>query len=537
MHSEPLRANISDSSELQTKARPTSAPGWVSRLGAGWAWGLLALGVSWFMVFQELSDEWRLNPQYGYGYMVPFLTIALFLRRWPGRPATSSDRVHWAAPIAAGLVLLIPVIRVCLQANPEWRLLYWLHAAVAVGLSLCAVGFAGGIRWVRFFAPPILFALVAVPWPMLLEQWIIQGLMRVTAWLTVESVGWLGIPAVQHGNVIETTVGLVGIDEACSGVRSLQSALMLSLFLGEMYRFAPGRRLALIGASLLFDLAANLARTSFLVWAAANRGVTQMEAWHDQAGLLVMLIVLPGLLLLGRLLKRGARLATPPQSTHGSLPALPGWLGAGALIWLALGDAGSELWYRSHETHLIPTARWSAAWPTESSHFKKAVVPEKALAILRCSDSQAAAWQDSAGNEWSGFLLKWKPGKNSAQLASGHKPDICFTAAGAKLLEDFGKVVVRVQDFQMAFRHQSFEMNGRIFHVFYCLWPDRISPTEKPLLEDGSQLSRIEAVLAGKRHLGQQVLELVVGGPDSGEQATDTFRATLPGLVQPARLN
>ena len=48
---------------------------------------------------------------------------------------------------------------------------------------------------------------------------------------------------------------------------------------------------------------ANLSRTTFLVWAAANRGMHQMEAWHDTAGILVMLIVLPGLLALAHLMK------------------------------------------------------------------------------------------------------------------------------------------------------------------------------------------------------------------------------------------
>src|SRR5258708_10776582 len=110
--------------------------------------------------------------------------------------------------------------------------------------------------------------LIAVPCPMGLEQSITQGLMRLTAALTVECAGWFGIPCVQHGNVIETTVGLVGIDEACSGVRSLQSALMLSLFLGEMQRFTVPRRLVLIGASLVFDFVATVARNSFFVWSA-----------------------------------------------------------------------------------------------------------------------------------------------------------------------------------------------------------------------------------------------------------------------------
>jgi exosortase/archaeosortase family protein len=365
------------------------------------------------------------------------------------------------------------------------------------------------------------------------EKWAIQGLMRLVAGLTVEVVGWFGIPAVQQGNLIETTVGLVGIDEACSGIRSLQAALMLSLFLGETHRFSVGRRLVLMGASLLFDLLANLTRTSFLVWTAANKGLTQMEAWHDTAGLLIMCIVLPSLLGLAHLLKsRTQPLHRDVMPVPGLVRLIPPWVGIAALLWIVAGEVSSELWYRLHERELIATPRWFAEWPTQSRNFKTTILPEKSLAILRCSNSEGASWEDTQGNQWSGFLLRWKPGKNSAQLAKGHRPDICFPAAGARLQQDFGQVSVKVRDFEIPFRHQSFETGEALVHVFYCLWPDRVSPNEKPLLEDGSQWSRLEAVLAGKRHLGQQVLELVLLGQMTQNEAVAALQRIIPDLIQ-----
>jgi len=519
----------------------------------------LALGICWLFFFQELSGEWRINAQYSYGYAVPLLGLALFWRRWPERPKAvpaASPRVAFAGAI---FLVLLPAIRIVLQANPEWRLLFWLHGFQVIGLSFCFLFWIGGSKWVLFFAPPILFTLIAVPWPMGFEQWAIQGLMRLVAGLTVEVAGWFAIPAVQHGNLIETTAGIVGIDEACSGVRSLQSALMLSLFLGEMHRLSPMRRLGLLGASLVFDLLANLSRTSFLVWAAANRGLSQMEAWHDTAGLLVMFIVLPSLLGLAWLMKPrtakffpGSAGVSPATSSEmetrrrdagaprarlihaglSRLPPIPRWVGVLALLWIAAGEVASETWYRLHETQLIATTRWSVAWPSHSPHFRKTAVPEKALAILRCSNSDAAAWEDDVGNQWSAFMLRWDPGKNSAQLAKGHRPDICFPAAGARLVEDFGQVTVPVRTFEIPFHHETFDTGGQLVHVFYCLWPDRVAPHENPLLEDGSQMSRLLAVLAGKRHLGQQVLELVIAGPESESDALKLMTSSLPGLVQ-----
>src|SRR5262249_35280134 len=194
-------------------------------------------------------------------------------------------------------------------------------------------------------------------------------------------------------------------------------------------------------------------------------------------------------------------------------------------------EFATEWWYASHERSLIATTHWSVAWPTQHYGFRKTSLPENSLAILRCSASESGVWEDGKGNKWSAFMLRWKPGKNSAQLAKGHRPDICLTAAGARLLKDFGQVSLPVHDFKIPFHHQTFDLGGKLAHVFYCLWPDRVSPNEKPLLEDGSQLSRLYAVLAGRRHLGQQAFELVIQGPESKDDAVALLKNNLQELI------
>ncbi len=515
------------------KSGVRSVPGVESVLG-GLGLLLLALGGCWCLFFNELRGEWAVNAQYNYGYVVPLLGLALLWRRWPERPAASPGRGdRLTGLIGAGLLLLVFPFQLILEANPEWRLIYWINGFQVIALSFCLLHYLGGWSWVKFFAVPLVFMLIAVPWPMGPETAVIQGLMRLVAGLTVEVAGWLGIPAIQHGNLIEVGVGVVGIDEACSGVRSLQSALMLSLFLGEMYRFSMRRRAALIVASLLFVLLANLTRTTFLVWAAANRGMRQMEAWHDTAGLLVMLIVLPCLMGLAYLMK--PKSSGPVSKTLANpvpLPAIPRWPGVAALAWMAVSLLATEAWYRTHESNLIPNARWTVAWPAQNPQFKKTAVPPNSLAILRCSDSDAAAWQDDAGNQWSAFLLRWNPGKNSEQLAKGHRPDICFPAAGAQMADDFGLTNLSAAGVTLPFRHESFTSGASLLHVFYCLWSDRRVPNEPAVTEDGSRSSRLQAVLAGKRHLGQQVLEVVIEGPESSDDAVATFKRMLPNLIQ-----
>jgi exosortase/archaeosortase family protein len=310
---------------------------------------------------------------------------------------------------------------------------------------------------------------------------------------------------------------------------------MLSLFLGEMYRFSVLRRLGLLGASLLLVLASNLTRTTFLVWAAASHGMRQMQTWHDTAGNVIMAIVLPSLILLAWLIKpRGERLGAFGAVTPFVFPMIPRWVGLSVLAWLGVTQVTTEIWYRAHEASLIPNQRWAMAWPVGDPQFEKTEVPETSLAILRCSSSQAASWQDDLDNHWSAFFLRWNPGQNSAQLAKGHRPDICFPAAGAQLVNDFGQVALDANGISMTFRHQTFASGDRLLHVFYCLWSDYRAPNEKPMLEDGSETSRLQAVLAGKRHLGQQVIEFVVVGPDTADEALALLKKQLPRLVHPS---
>jgi exosortase len=505
---------------------------WRERLTSGWALAGFAVISFWLLFFNQIRGEWEINPQYGYGYAVPLLGGVLFWRRWQDRPSPDSGKSPWVLAVAFGLLLIVFPLGVLFEANPEWRLLYWMSGLQALGLSLCALNWIGGNRWVRYFAPPIAFMLIALPWPVEMEKTAIQGLMRLVAGLTVDIVNLLGIPAIQHGNLIEVGAGLVGIDEACSGVRSLQSSLMLSLFLGEINRWSWKRRLVLLGASMLFVLFANLARTTFLVWAAANRGIHQMEAWHDTAGNLVMFIVLPSLIGLSLLMKPKEPAVQAGSHNHAELRPIPHWVGIAMFLWLLVSEIGTEMWYRVHEKRLVANVNWSVVWPEEAMHFRKTELPENSRIILRCSRSEAATWQDGEGNDLSAFVLRWDPGRNSAQLAKGHRPDICFPAAGAKLVNDFGRIAIPANGFDLPFHYQTFASGDKLLHVFYCLWSDRVSANKSAADDSSLRASRVRAALDGERNLGQKVIEIVISGPETRDEAVDLMQSELQQLVQ-----
>src|SRR5436853_199435 len=76
------------------------------------------------------------------------------------------------------------------------------------------------------------------------------------------------------------------------GGRLLQTTLMISLFLGELFRFSALRRFALLFAGLAIAYLCNLGRTSWLVWISSREGLKAIERWHDTAGMLVLVMSL-----------------------------------------------------------------------------------------------------------------------------------------------------------------------------------------------------------------------------------------------------
>jgi exosortase len=192
---------------------------------------LLALAALWFLLCRQLSGEWSVNEQYNYGWFVPFLALYLFWLRWRDRPQPRPRRKPLLSLtlIALPALLLLLPIRLFEIANPDWRLLSWLHAVSVVTLTLLFIWSMGGRPWLRHFAFPVAFIFVAVPWVTPVETPIIQGLMHAVASVAAETMTLFGIPAQLEGNVIRLTSGLVAVNEACSGVRSLQTSRLYDL--------------------------------------------------------------------------------------------------------------------------------------------------------------------------------------------------------------------------------------------------------------------------------------------------------------------
>ena len=202
-----------------------------------WAWGCAALGVYWVALIHLLGAQRSIFEQYSYGWAVPFLCAYLVWQRMQesgarsqkseaGRenPESRKQKVesgHSPHPgplpraerelpssifylLIALCALLYAPTRFFQEASPIWRLISWLWALEVVGITLCLLRFTvhGSRFTISDFLFPIGFFLVAVPWPSVVENFLVQTFTRLNVSATVETLGLFGVPAMQHGNEI-----------------------------------------------------------------------------------------------------------------------------------------------------------------------------------------------------------------------------------------------------------------------------------------------------------------------------------------------
>jgi hypothetical protein len=203
-------------------------------------------------------------------------------------------------------------------------------------------------------------------------------------------------------------------------------------------------------------------------------------------------------------------------------------------VWIPLVELSTEAWYRMHEKQVADAPRWDVEWPAQKNRFQEIPVAEAARAMLRYNEGRSAAWFEQDGKRWQMFYFKWLPSRAVAQLAKGHAPDICLPATGRILKEPPVSRQLSVNGLDLRFRIYSFQENGRPLHVFYCLWEDRKSTrADESLIEDGSRQSRAAAVLAGRRNLGQRVIEIAAWGYQDEAEALAQLERQLRQLIRP----
>ncbi len=197
------------------------------------------------------------------------------------------------------------------------------------------------------------------------------------------------------------------------------------------------------------------------------------------------------------------------------------------LAWLLLVEAGTELWYQSHERTGAANAEWSVQCPAQNPAYTQVEIPPAIAGQFNADEGTQVRWEDGGGNCWQLYYFRWRPSHSlqkrvAVLLAKSHGPETCLPAVGMTLKADPGTITIPVAGMELAMQQYVFNAEGRTVNVFYGIYED---PSGTSTLANRRQdaRSRMAAALAGSRSHGQRFLEIAV----LGYQGTEDARAAL----------
>jgi exosortase len=268
--------------------------------------------LGWWLL--DLQFQWRALVDYQYGWIVVLLAFYLVWERWPSIPDHDRPASLW---ICSALVLLgTPFVLAGELYKQAIANTPTASFSLSIGCLLylfANVLYLHGWKTLRHFFLPLTFLFLAVPLPGFLWNPVVLALKGLITALNVETLNLIGIPAEQRVNVIQLPRCEVGIDDACSGVRSLQSSIMAGLFIGNLMFKRMGSRWFFVLASIVLALGGNFLRSLYLALTAHWRGVDALKGLHDTAGWSVLIFSAIGLIVLAWLVGRIDRLCAAPK--------------------------------------------------------------------------------------------------------------------------------------------------------------------------------------------------------------------------------
>lgn len=267
------------------------------------AWALL--GFMLFLIYDQYH-WWQLRDEYAFGFIVPFFVGYVIFDRWPRISAVfipsalAEDSAADPKPRSSrGLTIFFTVVAVLMLVGGVvsfglGAVYRGVEGSNLISSNMIAFGFAnmilGGVflysdetadqksiplksRLITtsLFLFPAVIWMLSVPMFSAVQHGISTFLMNKVAIIVFQTFDILGFAIIQEGSILKLPNGDVGVEDACSGIRSLTACLFAGSFLGAVYFEQLWKKVFMVGTAMLFAFINNIFRSLFLTgWAYAK---------------------------------------------------------------------------------------------------------------------------------------------------------------------------------------------------------------------------------------------------------------------------
>ena len=522
----------------------------------------------WSLIVLQLSTTWNTNEQYAHGFLVPFLCFYLLLKSEPfiGNQENKKSLLQGKTWFLIGIPLLLFLVPLWTirGANSDWRLLNFALFGIVFLLTVIPFYDQGGWSRIKNLLFPLLFFIVAIPWPLATDLQLTQWFQERVSSIIVDILLLLEHEASLQGTVIDVGIfGQVGIDQACSGINGLQSSIVVTLFFGAYYRFRWINRIVLILSGAMIAIGFNLLRAFSLSYikvkgkghlledALFSIGGWDMPSLHDLAGWIETALIFLFIYLLARSARGGLflRMLSNDPNNWSNLKSSPPLAFSLLTISTVIASASyANYHFESRESNLENLPKLSLNITDDSLLVEEKIISNQIAAQLHFENAQSIQWQERLRTRynptnqtrlinpnqeyWQAFEATWESGGACTAILSTHSPDSCLPLTGLIQVDPLpGQapkiITVQVENRKISFEVYEFTKNRKKLYVFRCFWP-RMQPTGQTnhFPKGGYSLEgRIQSTLEGKRNVGGTMLALALANVDSPQTALAKLQA------------
>lgn len=206
-----------------------------------------------------LLRDWWSNPEAGHGLLLAPVALWLAWKR-------GLLKEFQPAPVLGALLIVAAVL---LRATADLAAeLFTLRASlVLAGVGL--IVYFRGARQALAWWLPIALLVLSIPLPELVTSTLALPLQFKASALGTKLLEWRHVPVALAGNIIQIPGHQLFVTEACSGLRSLNALLALSVLMGGLWLTSWLSRLLLVLVAIPIAVLINGVRvflTGFLVY-------------------------------------------------------------------------------------------------------------------------------------------------------------------------------------------------------------------------------------------------------------------------------
>lgn len=230
----------------------------------------------------DMMYRWDTKEEYGYGYIIPFITLFLIWQRKDLLAKQAFKPTYLAVPL-----LLISGVLYFMGAVSATHTLSQ-YALVLTILSL-AYGLLGWDTF-KIVAIPIALLFFMVPLPPFIYNNLSGQLQLISSELGVAVIRLFGISVFLEGNVIDLGAYQLQVVEACSGLRYLFPLISLSFVAAYLYNVETWKRVIIFLSSVPITVLMNSFRIGVIGVLVEYYGIEQAEGFlHDFEGWIIFM--------------------------------------------------------------------------------------------------------------------------------------------------------------------------------------------------------------------------------------------------------